>query len=371
MPDIPTADELFDQYRSEVTARNPALTDFVEGSVLDALGGAGVILADETIKVLLELFAAQFFDTAEDAELDALASDRLGLTRQLAVAAIGPLDFTRSATGSAEIIPLGTIFEGEVNGETVQVTLDADVPMGIGVAAASGTGTAVEAGRSGNVDIGVIDTIPTPVAGIPDLTVTNPERFAGGDEEETDAEFRSRIRRFYTTLRRGTKAALEFGATSVDGVDFATVDESTALGIPGGFVSMYIGDPEGTGNALLVTAVETALEDFRAAGIEVRVFAAAREEIVVALSVSVKQGSDLTTLETAIRAAVIGFMDTLAPRQTLFTSQIASAANNVSSDVLDSDVTIPVGVSLDPTAAKDALRTTDALLTITFIEIPV
>ena len=255
MPDLPTADELYEAGKAEVVSRDSRLTDWEEGSALDAIVGSGAVQADEVVQVLVDLFAAQFVDTAEGTDLDALASDRFGLSRQSATYSIGPVTLGRTVSTSAETVPAGQVFTGTVDGETIEVTLDSAVNFAIGETSKTGAVTATETGRASNVDVGVIDTVPSPPAAISDLTVTNGERLAGGAAEESDEDFRARIRRYFTTLRKGTVAALEAGALTVDGVEFATVDESTMA--TSGWVSVYIGDPEGAGNAALAAAVDT------------------------------------------------------------------------------------------------------------------
>jgi hypothetical protein len=369
VPDLPTAAELYDAGKAEVVSRDSRLTDWTEGSALDAIVGAGAVQADEVVQVVVDRFAAQFIDTAEGTDLETLAADRFGLTRLPATYAIGPVTLGRTITAAAVTIPAGQVFSGTVDGETIEVELDTAVNMGIGVATATGAVTAAATGRAGNVDVGVIDTVPSPPITVTDLTVTNGSRLAGGDVEETDDEFRARIRLWFPTLRRGTLEALEMGARSVPGVQFATVDESTMP--TSGWVSVYIGDPEGTGNATLAALVTTEMVNWRAAGVEVRIYAATREMVAaLAITVYIRAGADRTGFETAIKAAIVSYYDNLPVGATEYHAQIESRAVRVSAEqILTADVTAPAADQV-PSTGYNALRILAANIAVTFVEVP-
>ncbi|MCI0346433.1 MAG: baseplate J/gp47 family protein, partial [Chloroflexi bacterium] len=197
MTTLPTFNELYDAGKSEIRSRNPDLTDFNEGSNLDAVTGAGAMLADEVLRYVIDLFAAQFVDTAEGVDLDALAADRFGLTRKPAAGAVGTVTFTRGGSSGVLTIPAGTTLRATVNGESVTFTTDDDVDMAAAETAADATATCTVTGATGNVAAGTVTTIVDAIPGDATATVTNADRFAGGAPEETDDAFRDRIRRFF------------------------------------------------------------------------------------------------------------------------------------------------------------------------------
>lgn len=365
---IPTFDELYSAVREEIESRNPGLTDWYEGSNLDALTGAASIAADEVIRIVLSLFRAQFVDTAEGDDLDALALDRFGLVRNEAVASRGTLTFTRGTSTGTITIPAGTVVEGTgTDGETVQVATSAAADLVAGASTVDVSATCTVTGPSGNVAIGTLTTIPTPLVADPDLTVTNGGRFVGGADEESDDAFRARIRRYFQTLRRGTVAALEAGALSVPGVAHASVDETNLAADDGGYVSVYISDADGYANAALVAEVAAELEEWRAAGIWVQVAAAVREEATVTLVVHVAVGSDLGTLRTATQAAVMAYVNGLAPGETLRLSQLHHVVCDISQDVLYAVVSTPTADQA-PAAAENVLRLAGASLTLSLVD---
>jgi uncharacterized phage protein gp47/JayE len=368
MPTLPTFADLYASARSEIQARNPALTDFTEGSVLDALTGSAAVLADEVIRIGLDLFAAHFVDTAEGEALDELAQDRFGLSRHAAQAAVGTLTFTRGDAEGGITIPAGTTVEGTVNGRTVSVTTNVIATMAAASNTVSVRATSTVTGPSGNIAAGVLDTVADEVDDDPTLTVTHADRFVGGRVEETDEEFRARIRAYFSTLRKATISALEAGALEVGGVRFATVDEQFIAPEDGGYVLLVVGDPDGRANEALTEAVELELVNWRAAGVEVRVEASEREEVDLAVTVRVKRATDQSALIDSVRAAVLAYTDSLAPGETLYRSRVACAVLDLSEDVVDVVVSDPED-DLQPTEAYNALRVDSADLSITFAEV--
>lgn len=366
MTALPTFDELYDAGKAEAEARDSRLTDWNPGSVLDALAGAAAALADLVLGVVVDLFRAHFLDTATDADLDALVLDRFGLSRQAASYAVGTLTFTRGVAVGDLLIPGGTRVQATVDGLTVVVATDADTTMASAESTVDVLATATVLGRDGNVAAGTLTTILDAIPGDASATVTNAARFAGGEAEETDEALRDRARRYYRSLRRGTVDALRDGAVSVAGVTYATVDESTVPPASGGYVSVYVGDPDGSGNTALAAAVAAELEDYRAAGVEVRVFGATREEIDLYLTIRYVTGSDVSALRTAIRASVLAYVDSLDPGETLYESQVEKAAI-VSDLVVDAKQTTPTGDAV-PSQAYNALRVQSGDLVLTFVE---
>lgn len=374
MPTLPTFDELYETYQGEVQARDADLTDWSEGSANDALGGGGAALADEVIRVLVELFAGQFVDTAKGEDLDALLEDRFGLERNAAAAAVGELTFTRGSAVGVVNIPAGTQVSGTVDGETVTVTTDTLAQIPAADSTVTVNATCTETGSVGNVAAGVLTSIDTEVPDDPDLTVTNAGRFAGGAAEESDSRVRDRARRYFQTLRKGTVEALEAGALSVAGVDLATVDESAIAPEDGGYVSVYIGDPDARASQPLVDAVETELDDWRAAGVRVVVQAAEREEIDLELTIYVTRGADQATLREDVQTAVLGYINGtdettgLPIAATLRLTRVAKAAMSVSDDLEYVEVDTPTSDPA-PSAGHYAIRVPESRLQLNFQEV--
>jgi uncharacterized phage protein gp47/JayE len=369
VPELPTFADLYDDGKAEVQARQPELSDWNEGSNLDAVIGGGAMLADEVLRVVVALFGEHFIDVAEDTALDVLALDRFGLTRLPASASVGTLRFTRGSSTGVLTIPAGTQVRGEVNGVSVTVTTDTDTDMAALDNTVDVDATCTVTGRSGNVAEEVLDEIVDTIPGDSTVTVTNPDRFTGGDVDETDPEFRDRIRRYFQTLRKGTVAALEAGALSVPGVQYATVDETFIAPEDGGYVAVYIGDPDGRANSVLTDDVEEELEDWRAAGIEVRVFAATREEIALSITVYHRRGIDVAELTAAVRAGVLAHTDALAPNATLYLEAVECAAQMADKASIRAARVTSHTADVEPSAPQNAIRVNSEDLTIALVEV--
>lgn len=364
MPTLPTFDEIYAVGRTEVQARNGGLTDWRSGSALDAVVGGGAVVADQVIRAGVAQFARQFVDTAEGADLDALALDRFQLARRAASQAVGQLTWTDSS-GTSRTIPLGTRVRGAVNGVTVTVetTISATLPAyGVAVAAAR----VQTAGPTGNVAAAVLTSIVDGVGA--GAVVTNVDRFTGGVDVETDATFRDRIRRYFQTLRKGTVAALRAGALSVPGVAFATVDEQYTPTELGGYTAIYVGDRDGWANPTLALLVAVEIENWRAAGVEVRVLAAVREEVTLDVAIACDVGADQLELRAAVIAGIVAAAGSLASGQTLYASNVLAACHRASAAVRGAAV---LGYQQDrqASAPQNAIRVVETGITLTLYEV--
>lgn len=362
---IPTFQQLYDAFKAEVQSRRSDLTDWNEGSVLDALAGGSAMLGDESMRFALGLFAELFFDTAKEAALDRLALDRLGLVRKAATAAYGTVTWTRGTAG-AYTVPAGTVIRATVGGESFTVASVYDVALAAGDTNKDLLVQATSAGRSSNLAATTLTEVVSFPAEDASATVTNAEALAGGSDAETDSVFRDRIRRYYSTLRRGTVAALETGALSVPGVAFVSVDESDIETT--GIVRVYVGDPDARSNSTLAGLVDAELENWRAAGVMVTVSGASRDEVALTLAVDVERGADQVGLATAIRAAVVGYGDTLAPNRTARLSRIQKAVHDAGGAILSASVTSHTA-DIEPATAAQAVRFVSESIALTFTEV--
>lgn len=368
---IPTADELYAAAQAEIQARNASLTDFSPGSALDAITGAGVVLADQSIRIGLDAMQARMIATATGADLDAAVTDRYPtLTRRAASAAVGSVTISRGGATGAVSVPLGTQIRGTVTGQTVTVTTTEAATMAADADDVSVAAECTSTGPTGNVAAGVLTAFVTPLADDTTATVTNSARFAGGADAESDSAYRARAQAYPLTLRRATKSALATGALTVPGVAYVTVDESMLD--TDQRVYVYVGDPDGRANDTLADLVAVELEDWRAAGVLVTVLAAEREEVDLTVVVYVAPGTATAALTAACRAAVLAYTDSLSPNQRLYLSAAQAAALGASADVRGAVATstATTGAYVEVTDPQNALRVTAGDLTLTLVEIP-
>lgn len=356
---LPTREDYFQVGAQEVFARGavrPARTRlspeavFTEGTDINIILAATSAMADESTRHLALRMAALFLDSAEGEDLDRLVADRFSPTvvRKQAAPAVVPLVVTRPippSSGVATTLPIGTKVR-TADGTEFALTQATAFPLN-----SSGPQTAnaqaTLAGSGGNVNTGtIVQFVQTP-GSPPDNTilVTNPEPASGGADVESDASLRERARDFFRTARRGTLAAIEFGALTVDGVVSATAEEVLGpLGLPSGDVRVFVADAQGQSNSVLAAAVVLALQEFRAAGIIVQVVTTTPRFEPVSYRVAFRSGTDTNAAAAQLKAITVAAVSSLAPQETLQRSMLFALARSIPGAIVNNDaVETPAG----------------------------
>ncbi|ALS27203.1 baseplate J-like protein [Paenibacillus sp. 32O-W] len=254
--------------------RRPQYADLVSDMEADARAryGDDVNTSERSVLgILLRLFAwflskvwqsmentyySSYVNTAEGVQLDRLGP-YVGITRKLETWATGTIQLTgtpdHTEPGGFRVeTPAGVVFE----------TIEDIVLDGNGVG--SGEIRALEPGTIGNVAANTITVISNPNANI--MSVTNPQPTSGGQNKETDQEFRER---FVLSVSGGGAATIDSIRSALlrtPGVRAAVVIENNtmstdAAGRPPKSFEAYVlgGAPAEIGQTIL---------DTKAAGIE-------------------------------------------------------------------------------------------------------
>lgn len=359
---VPSFQDYFDIGVAEAELDRPDLS-FDTGDISEMEVAAAAAIADHQTGYLIDRLRATFLDTAEGDDLTTLADDHWGVTRNAAVAATGAVQFSRATdSAGAGSIPEGTevATAADATGTDVRYVTDDAVTVGASALGPFSVGiTASLTGTGGNVAADTIIRITTTGLFDSSFTVTNSSPTAGGTAEEADVDLRERVRGFPATVRRGTLAALEYGAKTVAGVSQATAIEDGF-----GNVTIYVTDVDGNSSGAMEDAVELELENWRAAGIVTNVSGGSlyddgngggHTNITVALVV--RAGVDTQAIASAVKSAIAGAVNKLKIGDTLYTSNIQAAARSVDPDnILEVTVTLPA-VSIAP-AANEIIRTT-------------
>jgi hypothetical protein len=192
------------------------------------------------------------------------------------------------------------------------------------------------------------------------IAVTNSAVTVGGGEEETDEELRERIRSFSTTLRRGTLAALEYGALQV-----ATVSQSTAVeDSTTGLTTVYVTDASGASNAAMVADVVDELENWRAAGSLVTVTGGSLYTLnPIQITLSVRTGVDTAAIAADVKDAIVARIARLKIGETCRREIIQQAALNVDPDNITGCTVVLPAADVDP-ADNQVIRTLAAYITV-------
>lgn len=351
----PSAQELYDLAKSEGVARRPDL-QVLPGDVSDMIFWAIATGADRVVGLAAERFRATYVDGARGDDLTTLASDHFGLSRVEAVQAIGSVSFTRANGPSA---PAGTILTGTVvattkdaNGLEIRYTTDSDQAWLLGENTTKTVSvTAETGGKSGNVNTGEINRIISSL--FDTFTVNNAAITAGGSEAESDAELRERIRGFSSTQRRGTLAALEFGAKQVPAVKVATASQDGT-----GLVTVFVSDADGNSNADMVADVSAELINWIAAGATVQVVGAVVYILTpITLALQVRTGVDIVSITSAVKASVVSRLAKLRIGETATRAAIQQAAMNVDIDNIIGVTVVAPAADVVPTSSE-VIRTT-------------
>lgn len=292
-----TQQELLELFVTELQNQNPDLTDDEIGSIIDVLGGAISTAVFEIQKLTIDEFRKTYFDTANGPEitggvddLENLAVDHFGddFRRPSAVASSGVVTFSRPTSGAGNVtIPAGTVVKTPANaaGTSQRFATESEVIM-IGLTINASVNAAV-AGSAGNVQANKVTQVESTLTD-PSIVVNNSAAFAGGKEEEGDAEYRETIRTLLKSLKGGTLEAIEAKVKTVAGIEFAKALEflqyvkewDVGGGVPVGDyfalprVKVYVADANGVASDPLVETVQDAVDTVRAAGVRVEVLAA-------------------------------------------------------------------------------------------------
>ncbi len=352
--DFPSFSTLFRTARNEALARNPQLTRGAidrDGSDANILVAAATAAADEVMGQLSNVTAGLYLDSATGEALDRLLADRYGLTRKVAAAATGSVQFTTASTNPSPFtIPVGTILSTSAGTRFATVQNETFLaggtgPVFVGV-------RSLLAGADQQAAIGTITNIESTIPGAPaNLSATNPIATFGASDRESDTDFRERGRAFFTTARRGTLAALVQGALTVPGVVRASAYEALdSQGRGNKLVYLVIADqytdtladlgvnPPAyeAQSAVLAQTVFNALEDYRPAGIFVQVQVAKVILQPVQLSLSFNAGVNIDQVAVNARAACVNVINNLNPGDDLTPLALFQALQGVSGLVLPS-----------------------------------
>jgi uncharacterized phage protein gp47/JayE len=281
---------------------SPADIDKRQGAPThDLLSPAAIELALAWIE-LDNVLNFGFVDTTYGPYLDSAASE-YGVTRKAATKSIGALTFS-GANGT--VIPVGTR-AATSGGEPVYfVTTTAGTITAGSITVAA---EAADAGATGNVGIGAVNTVIGNLVGV--VTVANAFNFVGGTDAETDDALRARIlERAQRPATSGNAAQYRQWALEVAGISDAKVFPIWA---GAGTVKVVLLDADKTApDTSVVTAATTYIDSVRPIGATVTVVGATEVAINVNVDVTLGSGATLAGVRTEIENGVRAYLKTLA-----------------------------------------------------------
>lgn len=347
--------EWFATAKAEILARpNPPPVEIIDevGSTYNNVCHGIAAAADEVEWLVQTLVEGLFLDLAQGDALSRLGSDRYGVTRHGATSALVTLRLERPTDDAGAVtVEAGSIARTD-SGIRFRLSGDVGFPTGAETPAFI-LAVALEPGPSGNVAAGTITRWETE---LPDdtITVTNVERAAGGNVEESDEDYRARVRAAFLAARRATLEAIRQGALAVPEVrEAAAYEVLDPEGNPAGAVILTVADASGAANQELLDAVMLIEREYRAAGIGV--FPQGATVRIERIKLRIRWRPNMATVARAraVVAAVIAAVNRLDPRGApvdaecepgaLLTVGLIQAAARTIAGVLDVDVIEPVG----------------------------
>ena len=224
-----------------------------------------------------------FPQTAQDEQLDRLAQV-WGISRKGAEKAVGTVRFSLTDTAAAAVlVPAGTVC-ASLSGEEF-ITL-ADGVIAPGERFADVAAEAMEPGSAGNAaenTVVLLTDAPVGVSGC-----TNPQRFTGGTDGETDDALRARVLALSTGMFNSANAAFYEALTlDTDGVGAVSVLPKNR---GAGTVDVVIASNIGMPGSELLAQVQAKLDEARELCADVQVIAPRPVPVTVRARVAVKTG---------------------------------------------------------------------------------
>jgi uncharacterized phage protein gp47/JayE len=306
-----------------VKSATSKITDFNVGSVARTMIEAPAAEMDQLYQNLViglqEAIPVSVFTTFGFNQIPAEAAS--GIVR---FSTGGPL-----AT-STITVPAGSVVK--VPGTSQSYATQATATINVGASYVDVLVAAQTPGVAGNTDSSTITEMSTPVSGV--ASVTNPNPFINGRDQETDDERKTRFQSYVSTLSRGTNSAIEYGAKSANLTDAnGTITEYVAYAKvyepyvsdntqPVALVDVYIHNGASATSGQLVAAAQNvvngyydaaanAIPGWKAAGVNVVVSAANDKVINVTGTLTLDTGVDHDSTVGSAAAAVKAYIQGL------------------------------------------------------------
>lgn len=323
---IKNVTQLFNSLATWITADNRKLSDFTVGSALRTL--------TESIALQLEEF---YFNMKQNVEyaIETAIYTAFGfelITEEKSSGYI-TIHFI-TALENPVVIPAGTKFSTSLmNSRIVYYETTDDYIVEKGAIEAIVEAACTEYGEIGNCEIGEITNLVT-VSTFIDY-ITNSTRFTGGREEETKTERQERFKLYLKSLGRATRDAIAYGVKQVPDIAGVWIDDNYI-----GFVNVYCHDKDGYLPLELKVRVEQALNEYRAAGVEVKVLPVVERVVNLSVVLIVPDGTDMDAYLPGIKTLIESYLNDYEVSEDFYKSDIITLVlSNYREVVITVDIT--------------------------------
>jgi uncharacterized phage protein gp47/JayE len=363
-----TAFQIVSQFAAAAQAACSTPLNFAVGSVLLSIAQANASVYQWLQWLIVIVAGKTRASTSYGADLDTWLFQFNGFTRNAAVASSGQVQYFRNTATQPAVIPLvdsnGYPVVVQTEGGTATFQVIADTTNSLWSASLqayvipAGTQTglvsvqAQTAGSGGNVLANTITFMGTDIPYTD--TVTNPSAFTNGVDAETDVAVRARFGLFISSLERGTPLSLQYAAQSVQANVVAEVQQNTPAN---GFSTVTIDDGSGDPPGSLISACQAAVNAYTAAGTVSYVVGPTKVVANIEMTLTVPAGSESSTYEPDIAAALATFINALPVGAALPYSRIAQIAYDAAPAILNvTNITLNAGTIDLPAVAGTVYR---------------
>lgn len=305
-----------------VTNRTDKITDWNIGSAARTLA--------EAIAVQFE----EFYYSMQQNVIWAIENgiyEAFGFKRKTATYASGYVSVVlEDYLPSDYFIDKGTIFN--TSAETGYLAFEAveDTVIPAGELSALIKVRCTKEGSIGNIDSSVLCSISEVNTTI--STVYNSAAFTNGTDAETSTERRKRFQEYVRNLARGTAEAITYAALQVEGITGVWVDDSYI-----GYCKLYAHDSDGNLSDELKSALSSAVDDYRSAGIEVQVLSIIKRSVDINVKVMLDDDYDTDVYNNSIKMLIWRLLYEYTVSQSLY---IADLIYNIKSAYSDEVINI-------------------------------
>ncbi len=339
---LKTQEAIYQDFVDKVTIETPLITNFNDSARIRAIGqGLSVVLEDFNNRAFRKFrsdLATSVFES-----FNFFKKEFIQAVVNIQFVAINPL------TSNITVLT-GTLV---TTADGIQFKTTADVTMLIGQTLSALTpAQAVITGVTGNVLANTITQLLNPIDGID--SVNNPADASGGQDEESDEDYKERFILFIRGLARTTRDGVRSGAKEVDSVVSVGLDERPCES------DVYIADGTGTASAALITAVQLNLDENNTApGITLFVLSPTKTIVSVAASVLLESFADANEEKQTIKTAIINYINSLEIGEDVVFSELVTTAMTSTTNIKSITFTDPDCVDI-PIAANQIARTDSA-----------
>ncbi len=354
---------LLENMAAGVQGNAAQLVDLSIGSVLRALLEACAAVALWMQWLILQVLTLTRAATSTGPDLDSWMAD-FSLVRLPGAASVGSVTFSRYTPGMSATVLVGTNVSTNDGAQTFQVIQQSSNPAwngssGYSVAPLVSSVTvpvqATAPGVAGNVQVGAIGVLTSPVAGID--TVTNAASFVGGVNAESDAALRSRFQLYINSRSLATPQAVDAAVASLQqGLRYTVLENQDTTGafLPGHFW-VVVDDGTGSPPDSLLTNASSAVEAVRPIGATYAVTGPLVVAVTVQMSISTSNALTRPAVILAIETATAMWISGLPIAGTLAISKLEALAHGADPSVISVTSATIDGVVADVIAPENGV----------------